>query len=100
MKQKQEEKKSEEQKQEAEREEGQGEKKEEKPLSPVRPEPGEEEQKPEAGHEEERPAPTLQGQMSKENALRILNALKESEQGLQVLRQPRKQSDSEPAKDW
>ena len=100
MNQEPEEKKSEEQKQEAEREEGQGEKKEEKPLSPARPEPGEEEQKPEGGQEKERPVPTLQGQMSKENALRILNALKESEQELQVLRQPRKQSDSEPAKDW
>ena len=45
---------------------------------------------------EERPEPLLQGQMSQENALRILNALKESEQELQFLRQPRRQSDREP----
>lgn len=42
----------------------------------------------------------LQGQMSRENALRILNALKESEQELQFLRRPQPQKETEPLKDW
>ena len=66
--------------------------------------PAELEPKPEDQKQEERegqqPKPLLQGQMSKENALRILDALKESEQELQSLRQPRRQSDREPLKDW
>lgn len=43
----------------------------------------------------------LQGQMSQEDALRILDALRESEQQLQpVLRRPEKQDESEALKDW
>ncbi len=47
----------------------------------------------------------LQGQMSKENALRILDALKEGEKGLQDMRRPPLQQESEakerePLKDW
>lgn len=98
--QKPEERESEEKKKDAERQESPKGKEEGKPLAPARFEPGGEEQKPEEDQEQEKRAPILQGQMSQENALRILSALKESEQELQLLRRPRKQSDQEPLKDW
>ncbi|MBI4394799.1 MAG: tetratricopeptide repeat protein [Candidatus Omnitrophica bacterium] len=69
------------------------------PLKPVELEGGQEGQKREdLGGEEQKPL--FQGQMSQENALRILDALRESEQELQQLRQPRRQTDHEPLKDW
>lgn len=76
-----------------------GEPKDAQPVTPVELKPDQQEgQKPEqqAGQS----GPLLQGQMSKENALRILNALKESEQELQFLRRPQQQKESEPLKDW
>lgn len=56
----------------------------------------------EAGQEEHQgPGPQLQGQMSKEDALRILEVLKEGEKELQDLRRPPVHSDSrEVLKDW
>ena len=43
----------------------------------------------------------LQGQMSRENAYRILDALKASEQQIQIMRRPIKpQKEREPEKDW
>jgi len=55
--------------------------------------------------EQEQPEKTgtqpLQGQMSKESALRLLDALRQGEQRLQDLRRPPVESDSqEPLKDW
>ena len=46
--------------------------------------------------------PLLQGQMSREDAFRILEALRQTEQQLQpVLRRPiEKQKEREPLKDW
>jgi tetratricopeptide (TPR) repeat protein len=47
--------------------------------------------------------PLYQGQMSRQDALRILDALKDSEQELQVLRRPqtnRQAREHEPLKDW
>ncbi|OGX06088.1 MAG: hypothetical protein A3G87_02565 [Omnitrophica bacterium RIFCSPLOWO2_12_FULL_50_11] len=80
------------------------------------PEPkGEEREEPlrpgQAGREEDQPEPNekgvtgpalqlRQGQMSQQDAMRILNALRESEQELQFLRQPTRQSEREPDKDW
>ena len=69
------------------------------PETPAQFQPDQEGPKPEQAGQTQ--APLLQGQMSQENALRILNALKESEQGLQILRQPKqKQNEREPLKDW
>jgi len=78
---------------------GEGQEQEKQPMSPAEPQQNQEGQKPEEGQGQQ-PKPLLQGQMSQENALRILNALKESEQELQVLRRPHKQTDHEPLKDW
>ena len=79
----------------------QGDQQEQQPVRPSEEQGGEEEQKQQQqaseGTEEK---PLYQGQMPKENALRILNALKESEQELQFLRRPRKQAEHEPLKDW
>ncbi|MBI4372693.1 MAG: tetratricopeptide repeat protein [Candidatus Omnitrophica bacterium] len=81
---------------EAESKKGEGEEAKSQPITPL-----EEEQNQDGPKQEGEPLkPLLQGQMSKENALRILNALKESEQDLQTLRQPRRQSEHEPLKDW
>lgn len=79
--------------------EGEGQKEKEEPMKLDRFQSGKEGQKPDEGQGTQ-PKPLLQGQMSQENALRILNALKESEQELQSLRRPRPQTDYEPAKDW
>ena len=61
-----------------------------------------EKQENQAGNDEKQNKPLYQGQMSKENALRILEALKDSEQELQVLRRPThpKNDEREPEKDW
>lgn len=59
-----------------------------------------EQSKPEAQEGTDRFHPLRQGQMSREDAMRILEALRESEQELQVLRQTTRQSDHEPEKDW
>ena len=43
----------------------------------------------------------LQGQMSHQDAYRVLDALKTSEQQIQILRHPSKpQKEREPEKDW
>lgn len=48
-----------------------------------------------------RALPLYQGQMSKENAMRILNALQQGEQELQILKRPTKpHQEREPEKDW
>jgi Ca-activated chloride channel homolog len=44
--------------------------------------------------------PLYQGQMSKMDANRILDALRQSEQQLQLLKKPNKQSNREPIRDW
>ena len=77
---------------------------EQKPLTPARPEPGEEQESQESKEKKEQQGqeskPLYQGQMSKENALRILDALRDSERELQLLRRPRPQTEREPLKDW
>lgn len=62
-------------------------------------------QQPEPQRQEGEGREPLQGQMSKENALRILDALKEGEKELQDMRRPPVQPESEskergPLKDW
>lgn len=71
------------------------------PLQIPRPEPRGSEKK-ESGEEREQAGrPLYQGQMSKQDAVRILNALRDSEQQLQILRRPEeRQSEYEPEKDW
>ena len=57
------------------------------------------ESKPDESKEPQKPL--LQGQMAKQDALRILDALKETEQELQGIRRPIKKSEErEPEKDW
>ncbi len=82
----------------AREEEGKGQKNEREPSQPEERE-GSQEQKPEEGQGEQL-KPLFQGQMSKENAIGILDALKSSEQELQSLRRPRQQAEHEPLKDW
>jgi len=89
-------KENEEKKQKQEEKQGEEQQKQ-KPqaLQGNQPEPGPKEDQTQAAR------PLLQGQMSKENALRILDALKESEQELQILKRPKQQhADHEPLKDW
>lgn len=96
----QKEQKSKEDQKQDEQKQNEGQEPKNEPQTPADFQPGEEEgPKPEAGQGQEQ-KPLLQGQMSQENALRILNALKESEQELQVLRRPHRQSEHEPLKDW
>ena len=66
---------------------------------------GDKQERKDGGSEEQQKEPqagqSLQGQMSKENALRILDALREGEQQLQDLRRPPSESEpTEVAKDW
>ncbi|MBI4368298.1 MAG: tetratricopeptide repeat protein [Candidatus Omnitrophica bacterium] len=76
-------------------EEKQGEQPTPAELQGAQPKPGSKDEQSQAAR------PLLQGQMSKENALRILDALRESEQELQILKRPKQQdADHEPVKDW
>ena len=84
------------QKSESEQQKEQG----EQPSQPQEQE-GNQEEKPGQEDQGESPKPLLQGQMSQESAVRILDALKTSEQELQALRRPpRQQAEHEPLKDW
>lgn len=84
----------------------QGEK--EQPESPQQPERGrfdegnEEQEQPRDGQEYEQAPKPLQGQMTMENALRILDALREGERELQDLRRPPvdRRQQAEVLKDW
>lgn len=80
------------------KEQEKGEEKREQPMTPAESE-NQEGSRPQEGHD---PGlkPLFQGQMSQESALRILDALRNSEQELQSLRRPRSETDHEPLKDW
>ena len=82
----------------AREEQGEDQKNEREPSQPEERQ-GSQDEKPEEGQGEQL-KPLFQGQMSKENAIGILDALKSSEQELQSLRRPRQQAEHEPLKDW